>query len=116
MKVFQTFRFVSLAVFAIAGASRATLVDAQSATDIFEKMKSTYASMKSYSDTAVVLDYPDIRSSNPFTKKWAQHTFTTYFSRAPRGFLLDYHQNEGNRFVVWGDPDAFHTWDRVTRA
>jgi outer membrane lipoprotein-sorting protein len=92
------------------------MLDAQSANEILDKTKSVYAAMKSYSDSAVVLDYPDVTSSNPYTKKWAQHSFATYFSRVPRGFLLDYHQTESNRFVVWGDPDSFHTWDRYTRA
>ena len=114
MNAFQKIRIISLAALLMVCASSTTSLDAQSAIDILDKTKSTYAAMKSYSDTAVVLDYPDATSSNPISKKMAQHTFTTYFSRAPRGFFLDYHRNEGNRFLVWGDPDAFHTWDKYT--
>src|SRR5579864_3696743 len=87
---------------------------AQNAGEILQRMRDTYAAMKSYSDTGVVLDYPDAASSNPILSKSARHTFTTSFNRSPRGFLLDYHKNESNRFVVWGDTDAFHNWDKFT--
>src|SRR5439155_11559779 len=43
-----------------------------------------------------------------------KHTFTTYFNRAPRHFLLDFRKQGGDQFVIWGDPDAFHTWWKTT--
>ena len=87
---------------------------AQSADEILKKMKDTYAALKSYADSGVVLDYPDFESSNPYVKAGARHPFTTYFSRSPRHFVLDYHACDTCRFVVWGDPAAFHTWNKAT--
>lgn len=104
--------FIALAMWTLLVAS----AHAQNADDILKKMKDTYASMKSYADTGVVLDHPDADSSNPILRAGARHTFSTYFNRLPRHFLLDFHKNEGNRFVVWGDTDAFHNWDKFTGA
>jgi len=39
----------------------------------------------------------------------------TYFNRDPRGFYFDFQKNGGaDRYVIWGDPEAFHTWWKTT--
>ena len=83
----------------------ANLSHAQSANEILQKMRDTYAAMKSYADTGVVLNDYGITD---------RHTFTTYFNRAPRHFILDFRKQGGDRFVIWADPDAFHTWWKTT--
>jgi outer membrane lipoprotein-sorting protein len=86
-----------LACFAAASAC------AQSAESILQKTRDTYAQVKSYADTGVVL-YEYGASSED------KHTFSTLFNRAPRHLLLDFHKQGGDRYVIWADPDAFHTW------
>ena len=78
-----------------------------SAEDILDRSRAMYAGLNSYSDTGVVV--------NEFgTSSKERHTFTTYFSRAPRGFYFDFHKENGDRYVIWGDPQAFHTWWKTT--
>jgi len=73
------------------------------ANEILDRSFAKYASLTSYSDTGtVVYEYG--------TSSKDRHTFTTYFSRAPRGYLFDFKKESGERFVIWGDPEAFHTW------
>jgi outer membrane lipoprotein-sorting protein len=79
---------------------------AQHAADILQKMRDAYGAMKSYSDTGVIIHEYGVTD---------RHTFTTYFNRAPRHFFLDFHKQGGDRYVIWGDPDAFHTWWKATR-
>jgi len=79
---------------------------AQSADEIVKKMRDTYGVLNSYSDTAVM-----VRQYGATDR----HTFATYFNRAPRHFLLDFHKQGGDRYVVWGDPEGFHTWWKTTK-
>ncbi len=80
---------------------------AQNAEEILKKSRALYGSLNSYSDTGVVLvEYG--------TSSQDRHTFSTYFDRAPRHFLLEFHKQGGDRYVIWGDPDAFHTWWKTT--
>jgi len=78
---------------------------AQNASDIVQKMRDSYGALSSYSDSAVI-----VREYGATDR----HTFTTYFNRLPRHFLLDFHKQGGDRYVVWGDPDGFHTWWKTT--
>jgi outer membrane lipoprotein-sorting protein len=80
---------------------------AQSAEDTLQKARDTYSQMKSYSDTGVVLVEYGISSED-------RHTFSTAFNRSPRHFLLDFHKQGGDRYVIWADPDSFHTWWKAT--
>jgi outer membrane lipoprotein-sorting protein len=83
-----------------------TVASAQSADEIVQKMRDTYAALNSYTDTGVIVrEYGVID----------RHTFSTHFNRAPRHFLLDFHKQGVDRYVVWGDPDAFHTWWKTTK-
>lgn len=90
-----------------AGAMRARAED--SPATIVQHMRDTYAELGSYADTGTVLqEYgPDSRD---------QHSFSTFFNRAPRHFLMDFRKQSGDRIVIWGDPDAFHSWWKETGA
>ena len=81
-------------------------VHAQGAEQILQKMREAYGAMKSYADTGVVV--------NEYGGLTERHSFTTNFSRAPRRFLLDFRKQGGDRYVVWADANAFHTWWKTT--
>jgi outer membrane lipoprotein-sorting protein len=79
----------------------------ESADAIVSRTRATYAALNSYSDRGVVLrEYSDNNKD--------RHTFTTFFNRAPRHFLLEFHKQGGDQFEIWGDPDAYHTWWKTT--
>jgi hypothetical protein len=82
-------------------------IPVQSASDIFDRSRAVYAQLTSYSDAGRV----DVEYG---TTSVDHHTFLTRFSRAPRRFLLDFTKEGGDRYVIWGDPDAFHTWWKTT--
>ncbi|HEV3063192.1 MAG TPA: hypothetical protein VGY48_33410 [Vicinamibacterales bacterium] len=75
--------------------------------DVVQRCEAVYAALASYADTGSVVEEYGVSSRDT-------HKFTTYFSRAPRRFLFDFHKQGGDRFVVWGDPGAFHTWWKTT--
>jgi hypothetical protein len=77
------------------------------ADDILQRSRAMYTELRSYADTGVVLHEYGVSSKD-------RHTFTTLFNRAPRAFLLDFRKEGGDRYVVWGDPMAFHTWWKTT--
>jgi outer membrane lipoprotein-sorting protein len=85
---------------------------AETAETILQRSRAMYGDLSSYSDTGVVLqEYGPAGSPGK-----GKHTFATYFKRAPRHFLFDFHKEGGDEFVIWGDPDAFHTWWKTTGA
>jgi outer membrane lipoprotein-sorting protein len=100
-KLTLTVIMVSIAMF---GSSPAR---AQDAEGILQKTRDTYLVLKSYADTGTILDEFGAGSKS-------KHTLTTYFNRTPRHFLLDFRKEGGDQFVIWGDPDAFHTWWKTT--
>lgn len=88
--------------------NRILSTEADSAQDLLEKSRVKYASLTSYADRGTVL--------NEFgTSSREEHKFVTYFSRAPRGYYFDFTKESGERFVIWGDPEAFHTWWSATK-
>ena len=75
----------------------------QDPVQILQKTREAYLALNSYSDTGEVLRQYGTSSED-------RDTFTTYFKRMPRGFLLDFKKQGGVRFVIsGGDPDAFHS-------
>lgn len=85
---------------------------AQTAEQILQKTKDAYVAMMTYADSGSVLDEYGSAASTSKT----HYSFTTNFRRAPRAFVLETRKEGGDRFVVWGDPDAFHTWWKTTGA
>jgi hypothetical protein len=73
---------------------------------ILADMRKVYADLTAYADTGEVISEYGTGSTDRFT-------FTTYFNRVPRGFLLDFRKGQ-DQYVIWGDPDAFHSWWKAT--
>ena len=79
----------------------------ESPAAILEHVRSTYGALSSYSDTGTVrYEYSPTAHD--------EHTFSTAFNRNPRHFLLDLRKGSGDRLVITGDPDAFHSWWKAT--
>src|SRR5438105_2666522 len=89
--------FVVVAVIALTPA-RITAAD-----DTLQRARVAYAELRSYADTGVVLFEYGSSSKD-------RHSFSTYFNRTPRHFYFDFKKDVGDRYVIWGDPEAFHTW------
>jgi outer membrane lipoprotein-sorting protein len=89
------------------GSRPAHLLAEDTPAAVLDHTRSVYAALNSYSDTGKVL-----KEYSPSSRD--EHSFTTYFTRSPRHFLFDYRKPDGDRLVVWGDPDAFHTWWKAT--
>lgn len=87
----------------------AGIAQAQTAEQVLQKARDTYAAMRSYFDNGTVLVEYGTSSED-------RYVFTTSFNRSPRHFLLESKQSpkETPRYVIWGDPDAFHTWWKTT--
>ena len=95
---------VAAALLAANGLSVSAAASAEdSPAAILQRTRTTYAALSSYSDSGTVI--VDLSASAQ-----DRHTFTTLFKRAPRHFLFDFRKQGDDRYVVWGDPDAFHTW------
>jgi outer membrane lipoprotein-sorting protein len=78
--------------------------------DVLARSRAMYAALNSYADTGIIIKEGG-SATQPVRDR---HTFTTSFSRAPRGFFFEFKKEGGDRFVVWGDPQAFHTWWKTT--
>ena len=76
------------------------------ADDIWQRSLSAYEGLTSYADTGVVLvEAPSISES---------HSFTTRYG-TPRSLYFDFVKNEEvDRYVIWSDEEAFHTWWQTT--
>jgi outer membrane lipoprotein-sorting protein len=78
--------------------------------DVFERSRAMYTSLSSYADTGTIIkEYGSAK--DPARDR---HMFTTCFRRVPRAFYFDFKKDGGDRYVIWGDPDAFHTWWKTT--
>lgn len=75
--------------------------------DVWQRSRAAYAALRTYADAGTVL-YEFGASSQE------RDGFTTAFSREPRRFLFDFKKQGGDRYVIWGDSDAFHTWWKAT--
>ena len=84
-----------------------SVADAQTAESILQNARETYANLKSYADTGMMVYEYGAASED-------KHSFSTAFTRSPRHFILDFRKQSGDRYVVWGDPDGFHTWWKTT--
>lgn len=73
------------------------------ADKILEAVYAKYAGLTSYSDTGTVTYEYGTDSKDT-------HRFVTLLNRSPRGYLLEFTKVSGERFVIWGDPEAFHSW------
>ena len=80
------------------------------ADDILARSKATYAALRSYADSGTVqLEFGP--AGNVVRER---HSFRTYY-RSPRLFFFDFTKERNiDRFVVWSDEQAFHTWWKAT--
>lgn len=80
---------------------------AQSGEEIWKKTVAAYPALKSYSDTGTVtMEMPGL------TEK---HSFKSRF-QGPRSYFFDFLKEGGvDRFVIWSDAQAFHTWWMTTQ-
>jgi outer membrane lipoprotein-sorting protein len=99
-------KITSITILASATFLCSALAGAQGVEQILQKTRDAYLAVKSYADTGTILE--------EYTNSKNKHTFATYFNRAPRHFLLEFNKEGGDKFVIWGDPDAFHTWWKST--
>jgi hypothetical protein len=96
-----------IAIWLVVWLATAPVVPARAADDVMQRSRAMYAELRSYADTGTVINEYGVSGTD-------RHTFTTVFRRTPRGFVLDFRKQAGDRFVIWGDPDAFHTWWKTT--
>jgi outer membrane lipoprotein-sorting protein len=84
----------------------ASVLPSTAPDDALQRSRAVYAALKSYADTGSV-DYEFGPAASPSHE---HHTFKTYY-RAPRNFYFDFvKQGNVDRFVVWADDEAFHSW------
>jgi outer membrane lipoprotein-sorting protein len=104
-------RMVATVIVVLAAAFAAPLV-AQSDSDVLARTRAAYKALKAYSDTGTV----DVEFGPAAAPLRERHTFRTLY-RAPRHFYFEFNEDQragGERFVVWSDADAFHTWWSTT--
>ena len=101
--------FLLLAMFASLAnaADPAPAPAAGSADEIWQKTIAGYAAIKSYSDTGTVhVEMPGIDETHKFTSRY----------QSPRSYFFDFQKHEdADRYVIWSDANAFHTWWRTTQ-
>jgi hypothetical protein len=86
---------------------------ARSQEDVVARSRAVYSALTSYSDAAAVETELRVGGAPPIRER---HTFVTRF-RKPRHFYFDFNEDKsagGDRFVVWSDSEAFHTWWATT--
>jgi outer membrane lipoprotein-sorting protein len=78
--------------------------------DILSRSRATYASLRSYADTGTVeIEFGPVGGTIK-----ERHAFSTSY-RSPRLFHFDFTKHQkADRFVVWSDEQAFHTWWQTT--
>ncbi|MCC6869044.1 MAG: hypothetical protein IT522_09490 [Burkholderiales bacterium] len=80
------------------------------ADDILARSRATYAALASYADSGTI----DAEFGTAAGLGREHHDFRTVF-RGPRQLLFDFTKaNHADRFVVWSDAEAFHTWWKAT--
>lgn len=78
------------------------------ADDVLARSRAMYTSLRSYADTGTV----DVEFGSSGALIRERHTFKTHY-RAPRHFYFEFNEDKSagaDRFVIWGDAEAFHTW------
>jgi hypothetical protein len=78
--------------------------------EVLARSRVLYGSLRSYADSGTV----DVELGPAANLIRERHTFKTHY-RGPRHFSFDFikHQNL-DRFVVWGNDEAFHSWWQAT--
>lgn len=80
------------------------------AADVLAQSRAAYAALQSYADSGSVVNEFGSGPAHPMTER---HRFRTLFRR-PRSFFFDFMKLGGDRYVVWSDDQAFHSWWKTT--
>jgi len=95
----------------VAPASQAA-TPALSGADALAQSRAKYAALKTYADTGTVTTQYEAGGGPPLIE---HHSFRTVYA-APRKFQLDFRKGgSGERLVIWGDGENFHTWWSETK-
>ncbi len=97
---------MAFAIATAAAAAPAAVPATPTAKDIWTRTLAAYAALRSYSDSGTVLvESPGVSEKHSFTMRY----------QAPRSFFFDFVKHEdADRYVIWSDADAFHTWWQTT--
>jgi hypothetical protein len=98
--------FVACAVMVGISGARQTDAAAPAAQDVLQRSRAIYAGLQTYADSGkVIVEVPGLTE---------QHGFVTQY-KTPRSFYFDFRKSaDSDRYVIWSDADAFHTWWRQT--
>ena len=99
-----------LIMLAAASASGA-VTPALSGADVLAQSRARYAALKSYADSGSVMTRYQSDGGAPMIER---HSFHTAYA-APRKFKFDFRKEGGERLVIWGDGENFHTWWSATK-
>lgn len=80
------------------------------AAEVLAQSRAAYAALRSYADTGSVVNEFGSSAGQPLSER---HRFRTLFRR-PRSFVFDFLKKGGDRYVVWSDDQAFHSWWKTT--
>ncbi len=81
---------------------------------LLERVRVTYAALKTYSDAGEVTTEEQPIGSHVIVERYA---FRTRYAKAPRRFLFECTKGAavgGERFVVWSPGDVFNSWWSAT--
>ena len=85
--------------------------DPMSGPGLLARVKTAYAALTSYADTATISTEQALPGVSDTLK--ASHSFSTKFT-GPRQFKFDFRGGEGDRYVIWSSGDSFFTWWKST--
>lgn len=83
------------------------------ANDVIDRSREVFSTLKSYADAGTLVSEAQVGGGPAIIER---HTFRTFF-RAPRHFYFEFNEDPkagGDRYVLWGDDEAFHTWWSAT--
>jgi hypothetical protein len=83
------------------------------ANDVIDRSREVFSTLKSYADTGTLVTEAQVSGAPAIVER---HAFRTYF-RAPRHFYFEFNEDRkagDDRYVLWGDDEAFHTWWSAT--
>ncbi len=81
--------------------------------EAIERSRAVFAALRSYSDTGTIVTEMQVSGAPMIVER---HSFVTFY-RAPRHFYLEFNEDKkagGDRYVLWGNDEAFHTWWSTT--
>ena len=106
-------RFLAAAVMLASLLNPPTWAGQLSGTEVLAQSRAKYAAMQTYTDTGSITTEFALNRAAPTAE---HHSFRTAYA-APRKFFFDFTKGDkpgGERLVIWGDGENFHTWWSAT--